>query len=125
MTYQNKLMGLGLPAEVAKEVVGGSGSAVTCKGASAGGSPTIISGSFNILTAAASNTGCQLPAYNAATCQVGDVVMVYTTSGTSAVLYPATGETIDNNASVTVAQYHMAILKRVSSTLWGGIYGTA
>jgi len=120
MTFKNKLMGFGMPAGQALQLTP-STTPITCAGASAGGSPTAITQSFCVLTAASSQTGAILPAFSAATCQVGDSIKCYTTSSTSAVVYPATGETVNNNSSVTVAQYKLLWLTRASATNWAYI----
>lgn len=116
MSQMENLTGLGMAGQLAREVIG-SPAAVTCAGTSTGNA-TQISVSFNVLTAAASQTGAKLPSGTLGSA-IGDEIICYTTSSTSAIVYPAAGETCNNASSVTVAQYKMLTLRRVSATLWG------
>lgn len=118
MALIESLTGSGIPGQAALQIVGVPQS-ITTAGTSQG-TATLISTAFALLTTAASQTGAILPS-SASGSQVGDEVVCWCLTSTSAVVYPAGSETINNASSITVAQYKMLFLKRVSTTAWGAI----
>jgi len=119
MPIKRNLMGASAPAHLAGAICGGS-AALSSAGTGSIANATQISGSCTPLAAAASLDAYLLPS-TAQGSQNGDEIKVFTTSSTSAVVFAGTGETINNAASVTVAQYKMAIFKRFTATQWGMI----
>jgi hypothetical protein len=119
MSRQRDLMGSGFSAGQANAVASG-GAAVTSAGTGSIANATLLPNETNNLSAAASLNAFLLPS-TAQGSAIGDEIKVWTSSSTSAVVYAGTGETINNAASATVAQYKMAIFKRFSATQWGMI----
>ena len=119
MAIKRNLMGSGAPAALAEAVCGG-GPAITSSGTGSIANATLLPRSSNNLSAASSLDAYLLPS-TAQGSQIGDEIKVWTSSSTSAVVYAGTGETVNNSASVTVAQYKMCIFKRFTSTQWGYI----
>jgi len=120
MSIQRQLMGTGVPAPQARAIAGGSGTALASLGTGSIANSTQIPAETAALSAAASLDAYVLPT-TAQGSAIGDEYKVFTTSSTSAVVFAGTGETINNGASQTVAQYKMAIFKRFTSTQWGMI----
>jgi hypothetical protein len=117
--FLNKLMGLGVPAEQARETVGVP-KTVAAAGASAGAATATQGHSVVYLTTGAGATGYTLPAYGSNS-QTGDEIVVYNSTSTSGVVYPATGENVQGSSSVSIAQYKMCFFKRMDSTHWAYI----
>ncbi len=113
------LMGAGVPAGAVREFCGG-GAAVVATGTGSIAVATLLPYESNNLSAASSLDAYLLPS-TAQGSQIGDEIKVWASSSTSAVVYAGTGETSNNSASVTVAQYKMCIFKRFSATQWGHI----
>jgi hypothetical protein len=93
---------------------------VTSAGTGSIANATLLPNETNNLSAAANLDAFLLPS-TAQGSQIGDTIYVWTSSSTSAVVYAGTGETSNNAASVTVAQYKLCIFKRISATQWGHI----
>lgn len=119
MSRVRDLMGSGFSAGQAKAIASG-GAAVTSAGTGSIANATLLPNETNNLSAAASLDAYLLPS-TAQGSAIGDEIKVWTSSSTSAVVFGGTGETINNAASFTVAQYKMAIFKRFSATQWGAI----
>lgn len=119
MSRQRDLIGSGFSAGQTRAIASG-GAAVTSSGTGSIANATLLPSETNNLSAASSLDAYLLPS-TAQGSAIGDEIKVFTTSSTSAVVYAGTGETINNSASATVAQYKMAIFKRFSSTQWGMI----
>lgn len=117
MSRSRDLMGGGAGAGLARAIASG-GAAVTSAGTGSIANATLLPNETNTLSAASSLDAYLLPS-TAQGSQIGDEINVYTTSSTSAVVYGGTGETINNSASATVAQYKYAKFKRFSATEWG------
>lgn len=119
MSIKRNLMGLGVPAGQVQAICGG-GPALVSTGTGSIGAATLLPGSSNNLSAGANLDAYLLPS-TAQGSQIGDEIKVWASSSTSAVVYAGTGETSNNSASVTVAQYKMCIFKRFTTTQWGHI----
>jgi len=119
MAIKRNLMGAGLPGAVVNSICG-VGTVQASTGTGSIGAATLLPGSCVNLSAASSLDAYVLPT-TAQGSQLGDEIKVWTSSSTSAVVYAGTGETANNSASVTVAQYKMCIFKRFTSTQWGYI----
>lgn len=119
MAIRRNLMGLGVPAGQSQAICGG-GPAIVSTGTGSIGAATLLPSSSNNLSAASSLDAYLLPS-TAQGSQIGDEIKVWASSSTSAVVYAGTGETANNSASVTVAQYKMCIFKRFTATQWGYI----
>lgn len=119
MPTRKNLMGAGCSAAQAEAICGGKGT-VASTGTGSIANATLLPYETNNLSAASSLDAYLLPS-TAQGSQIGDKITVWTSSSTSAVVYAGTGETTNNAASLTVAQYKMAIFTRISSTQWGHI----
>lgn len=108
-------MGLGLPSALAGKL-GAAIVGVTTAGTAQGTATALTVNAFNLLTTAASQTGAILPAGSP-----GDCVLVFTNTATTAVIYPATGGTIQNgsaNAGVNLAQNKAMLLYCRAANTW-------
>lgn len=114
---QRNLMGVGFSAGQAGALCHG-GAAVVSAGTGSIAAATALPYGSNALSAAASLDAYLLPS-TAQNSALGDTIKCFTTSSTSAVVYAGTGETINNAATFTVAQYKQAIFTRYTSTQWG------
>jgi hypothetical protein len=112
-------MGAGAAAGLAKAIASG-GAAVTSAGTGSIANATLLPNETNNLSAASNLDAFLLPS-TAQGSAIGDCIYVWASSSTSAVVYAGTGETSNNAASVTVAQYKLCIFKRISATQWGHI----
>lgn len=119
MAIKRNLMGSGFAAQQAQVICGG-GPAIASLGTGSIANSTLLPGSSNNLSAASSLDSYLLPS-TAQGSQIGDEIKCWCSSSTSAVVFAGTGETANNSASVTVAQYKMVIFKRFTSTQWGYI----
>jgi hypothetical protein len=119
MSRARDLMGTGFSGGQARAIASG-GAAVAATGTGSIANATLLPNETNNLSAASSLDAYLLPS-TAQGSAIGDEIKVWTSSSTSAVVFAGTGETINNSASATVAQYKMAIFKRFSSTQWGMI----
>jgi len=119
MSRQRDLMGAGISAGATKAIASG-GAAVVSTGTGSIGAATLLPGETNNLSAAASLDAYLLPSTTQGSA-IGDCIYVWCSSSTSAVVYAGTGETSNNSATVTVAQYKLCIFKRISATQWGHI----
>lgn len=118
MAAAQHLMGVGMPAELARRV-GNVVSGKTGVGtALATGTP--ITDNFTVLTTSGGATAFLLPATDIGS---GPVV-VFNTSATTALVFPQSGETIDNgssSASVNVAQNKTRMFWKVTATGWASL----
>jgi hypothetical protein len=119
MAKVRELMGAGFSSGQARALQYG-GAAVTSAGTGSIANATLLPNETNNLSAAASLDAYLLPS-TAQGSQIGDEIKCWTSSSTTGVVFGGTGETINNGASFSVAQYKMAIFKRFSATQWGAI----
>jgi hypothetical protein len=119
MSRQRDLMGAGIAAGAARAIASGNGTVVSA-GTGSIANATLLPSETNNLSAGASLDAYLLPS-TAQGSAIGDCIYVWTSSSTSAVVYAGTGETSNNGATVTVAQYKLCIFKRISATQWGHI----
>jgi hypothetical protein len=119
MPTQRQLMGTGLSGPTARAIAGG-GAALASAGTGSIAAATLLPTETVNLSAAASLDAYLLPS-TAQGSAIGDKITVWASSSTSAVVYAGTGETSNNSATVTVAQYKMCIFTRISATQWGHI----
>lgn len=114
---QRNLMGVGFSSQQAGSLCHG-GAAVVSAGTGSIANATALPYGSNNLSAAASLDAYLLPS-TAQGSALGDTIKCWTSSSTSAVVFAGTGETINNAASFTVAQYKQALFTRYSATQWG------
>ena len=112
MSTVQDLMGLGMPGPLANRI-GNSVTTLVAAGTAAGTATPIQSKVSNV-TAATNQTGVILPSG----ASLGSVWYISCDNATtaSAVVYPPSGATITNAASVTLAQNKNMIVWRISST---------
>ena len=95
---------------------------VATAGADQSGATTMTSNIPLKLVTGHGTQGVKLPAYHATTSPVGAQLLIANTHDTNTViLFPNTGEEIDNagaNTSITVATNQVKTLTRISSTNW-------
>lgn len=119
MSRQRDLMGAGMSAGLTRALASGNGT-VASLGTGSIANATLLPSETNNLSAASNLDAYLLPS-TAQGSAIGDEIKVWCSSSTSAVVYAGTGETSNNSATVTVAQYKMCIFKRFSATQWGHI----
>jgi len=112
-------MGVGMPAEQANRV----GTDVSSKtgATTALATATPITRNYTILTTSGGQTAFVLPAS-----AIGATFEVFNTSSTTALLFPQSGETIDNgssSASVNVAQNKSRRFTKITATGWASLLG--
>jgi hypothetical protein len=115
MASAKTLIGLGMPAELAKRV-GNNPSAKTGVG-TAIGTATALTDNFTVLTTSSGQTAFILPVAQAGS----GPIWVFCNTSDTALIFPQTGETIDNgstSASVNVAQNKTAMFWKTSATNW-------
>lgn len=117
MPQATDLMGVGIPAEAAREL-GNTANIVTCAGTSQT-TATTIKTSNSELVAAGSATGAILPS----SAKVGTPYYMNCSSSTSAVVYVPVGQLLNGvtNDSVTLAQKKAAILWQYKLNNWTSV----
>ncbi len=124
MALSSKLMGCGLPAQVALNITGDVANGITAAGTTQATATELYSG-LNRVSTVASLSGVKL--YRATV--PGDSQVVYNDGANSLLVYPATGDTIDGFAvnlpqSVPVGQ--MMLFQKFSATEWAtGLFSSA
>lgn len=111
------LMGAGAAAALANAIVGATG---TVNAINSVQNSLLLPYDNNILVTSGGATAGTLPSI-AQGSSIGDSVEVFN-SGSGALVYPATGEQINNagaNVPASVASNTRATFKRLTATLWG------
>lgn len=111
------LVGLGMPPELAR-VLGNTANALTCTGTSQATAATIKTHNTE-LVAASSQTGAIFNSNSL----VGSPFYLFTSSSTSAVVYPPTGQTLNGtqNGTFTLAQNKAAIAIQFKKGSWSTV----
>lgn len=115
MTTTADLMAYGMPSVLASSLGMPINSITTATTAQATG--TALQLGINVLTTAASETACVLPA----AAPLATPIIVHNTTATAGLVFPPSGGAIDNgstDASTSLAQNKTAIFIRRSATAW-------
>jgi len=116
MARPEDLMGLGMPGPLA-QLEGFTIPTAVAGATTAQATATLLTGSINLITTAASQTAVRLPSDTA----LAVPIMVYNSTSTAALVFPPTGGNINEaatNASFSVAQAKTTTFWRVSTTKW-------
>lgn len=118
MAAATDLTGAGLPALLAS-LLGTTYAAVTAAGSATGDATVIKKAQTLIEMTATGADGIRLPS----DAEANAVYIVCNSSGSSGVVYPPTGGTINGGSSETLTTTMSAIFIRMTSTKWAGILG--
>lgn len=119
MAIAQRIMGSGVAAQAAQNIVGDFDPAITAAGTSSQTAAYDLFAVNNYVSTTASNTGVQLPP-----CNPGDEIWVYNAGAQTLSVYGQIGETINNgaaNAAHSVATVKGAVYKKLTSTAWMAI----
>lgn len=119
MAIASRLIGSGVPPQVAVNTVGDSASALTATGTSSQTDALGLSAAINEFTTTASNTGARLPVASP-----GDSIFVYNAGSQTLSVYGQAGEAIQNgavNSAFSVATNKGALFIKRSNTAWAAV----
>ena len=113
---QADLMGLGVPAEVAKRI-GMTPTAITCAGTSSQANATAVASQVKCLILSAASSSANGAVLSSSVGQ-GEFITASNAGSTTALVYCPSGFTMNgtSNGSVSIAQNKAAIIWRTSAT---------
>lgn len=117
MALSTDLVGLGMPPEQAALVGAGAVQAVTAAGSAAGDATALRVDQRVVNLTATGADGVIFP--SSAPLNVPYLIM--NASGSTGIVYPPTGGTINGAASISVPTAKAAIFTRLSSTVWASV----
>ncbi len=109
-------MGMGVPAGTAQALAGSCNDNFTATGTTAADAATLVAANTLVL-AGADNTGVILPA----SAQIGDAFYIGVGTGNDVLVYPPTGEEINNAASKNMPSATGGVFIKVGPLHWIGI----
>lgn len=102
MSQVLRLTGLGMQAQLARNVIGVPATGLTATGSSSQANSYAITEDVSVFTTAANNSGARLPA----TCTPGDTFVIFNGDGNTLLVYPPVGGKMNLgtlNSSVSLA----------------------
>lgn len=118
MAATSDLTGAGLPALLAS-LLGTTYAAVSAAGSATGDATVIKKAQTLIELTATGADGVRLPS----DADVNAVYIIANTSGSSGIVYPPTGGTINGGTSETLTTTIVGVFIRMTNTKWAGLLG--
>jgi hypothetical protein len=106
-------MMIGISGETAKAIAGSCNDNVTAAGTTTADA-TVLTAANSLVLAGADNTGVKLPP----NCQIGDTFYVGVGTGNSVIVYPPTGEEINNAAKADMSNLTGGVFIKVGPLHW-------